>query len=73
MRLLEPGPLEELRLLDEADRQEGAQLSARLRESIEAAALILGVRPDFSTAQARLVPTPHTQASCPRLMPKPYS
>ena len=73
MRLLEPGPLEELRLLDEADRQEGARVSAGLRESIEAAALILGVRPDFSTAQARPAPTPRAHASCPRLVPKPDS
>ena len=70
MRLLEPGPLEELRLLDEAERQEGARLSAGLRESIEAAALILGVRPDFSTAQARPVPTPRAHASCPSLIPR---
>ena len=50
MRLLEPGPLEELRLLDEAGRQEGARLSAGLRESIEAAALILGVRESVDKA-----------------------
>ena len=71
MRLLEPGPLEELRLLDEAGRQEGARLSAGLRESIEAGALILGVRPDFSTAQARPAPTSHAQAPCPSHVPTP--
>ena len=53
VRLLAPEPLEELRLAEETD---SAHISDALRESIEAAAVILGVRPDFSTAQARLVP-----------------
>ena len=53
VRLLAPEPLEELRLTEEVD---SVHISDALRESIEAAAVILGVRPDFSTAQARLMP-----------------
>jgi hypothetical protein len=49
VRLLAPTALEELRLLEDVD---GTRISAGLRESVEAAAVILGVRPDFSTAQA---------------------
>ena len=62
VRLLAPEPLEELRLADDVD---SIRFSDALRESIEAAAVILGVRPDFSTAQARTMPMdqPHANGS----------
>ena len=60
VRLLAPEPLEELRLADDVDSM---RFSDALRESIEAAAVILGVRPDFSTAQARPMPMDQPHAN----------
>ena len=50
VHLLEPEPLEQLRLATEPP-------NAALRECVEATAVIVGVRTDFSAAQAWLGPT----------------